>query len=35
MDKDGNVLFGKEPSIAECENYNGPNLLQPLYSKKE
>lgn len=31
-DKDGNILFGKEPSIAECESYNGPNLLMPLYS---
>ncbi len=31
-DKDGNVLFGKEPSIEECESYGGPNLLQPLYS---
>jgi len=34
-DKDGNVLFGKEPSIVECESYNGPNLLQPLYSLKQ
>jgi hypothetical protein len=33
-DKDGNVLFGKEPSVAECESYNGPNLLQPLYSRR-
>jgi len=31
-DKDGNTLFGKEPSVAECENYDGPNLLLPLYS---
>jgi len=34
-DKDGNILFGKEPSVAECESYNGPNLLQPLYSRKQ
>jgi len=33
-DKEGNILFGKEPSIAECENYNGPNLLMPLYSRR-
>jgi len=31
-DKDGNILFGREPSVAECESYNGPNLLMPLYS---
>jgi len=34
-DKDGNILFGREPSVAECESYDGPNLLQPLYSRKE
>jgi len=34
-DKDGNVLFGKEPSVAECESYNGPNLLLPQYSRKQ
>jgi hypothetical protein len=34
-DKDGNILFGREPSIAECESYDGPNLLLPLYSIKE
>jgi hypothetical protein len=33
-DKDGNVLFGREPSVAECESYNGPELLAPLYSRK-
>jgi hypothetical protein len=34
-DKDGNVLFGKEPSVAECESYNGPELLAPLYSRND
>ncbi len=34
-DKDGNILFGKEPSIEECESCGGPNLLQPLYSWKK
>jgi len=34
-DKDGNILFGKEPSVAECESYDGPNLLLPLYSRKQ
>jgi hypothetical protein len=33
-DKDGNVLFGREPSVAECESYDGPELLAPLYSRK-
>jgi hypothetical protein len=31
-DKDGNILYGREPSVEECESYNGPNLLLPLYS---
>jgi len=31
-DKDGNTLFGREPSVAECESYNGPDLLLPSYS---
>jgi hypothetical protein len=33
-DKDGNVLFGKEPSVAECESYDGPDLLMPQYSRR-
>jgi hypothetical protein len=31
-DKDGNILYGKEPSVTECESYNGPDLLLPIYS---
>jgi hypothetical protein len=33
-DDNGNILFGKEPSVEECESYNGPSLLLPQYSKK-
>jgi hypothetical protein len=33
-DKDGNVLFGREPSVAECESYNGPSLIVPQYTIK-
>jgi hypothetical protein len=33
-DKDGNVLFGREPSVAECESHEEQNLLLPLYSRR-
>ncbi|MDR2999967.1 MAG: hypothetical protein LBU89_01775 [Fibromonadaceae bacterium] len=26
-DKDGNILFGREPSVEECESYKGPDFL--------
>jgi pimeloyl-ACP methyl ester carboxylesterase len=33
-DRDGNILFGREPSVAECESYDGPGLLLPLFSMR-
>ena len=33
-DEKGNILFGKEPSVAECESYNEQSL-QLIYTKRE
>lgn len=29
-DSDGNVVFGKIPSVAECKSYDGPKLLTEI-----
>ncbi|MDR3000694.1 MAG: hypothetical protein LBU89_05465 [Fibromonadaceae bacterium] len=34
-DKDGNILFGREPGVVECEGYSGPGLLQMLFSRRK
>ena len=31
MDSDGNVVYGKIPSVSECQSYEAPSLLEPLY----
>jgi len=31
-DENGNILFGKEPSVAECESYDGSQLI---YTRRE
>jgi pimeloyl-ACP methyl ester carboxylesterase len=32
-DGNGNILFGREPSVAECESYEGPSILPLLLTK--
>ena len=31
LDSEGNVIFGKTPSVAECKAYDSPNLLNVQY----
>ena len=31
IDSDGNIVYGKIPSVSECQSYDAPSLLEPLY----
>lgn len=30
-DSDGNVIYGKTPSVSECQSYDAPSLLEMQY----
>ena len=32
IDSEGNVLFGKGPSVDECKSYNEQTLITPQYA---
>lgn len=31
IDSDGNVVYGKTPSVNECQSYDAPSLLEMQY----